>query len=127
MSENKKKILIVEDDPDILSLLEKKLQFEDFATINAVDGETAIDLAEKEMPDFIILDILLPKIEGISVLQMIHDNKKTSHIPVIILSNLDSQDSIDQVKAVGNYEYCIKAKTDLDDLVKKIKTSLGAK
>lgn len=125
MRKKAKTILIVEDDPDISNLLEKKLNLEGFKTIKAVDGESAIALAENQKPNFVILDILLPKIEGISVLQYLHDEQKTAKIPVIVLSNLDSQESIDQVKAIGNYEYCIKAKTNLDDLVKKIKERLG--
>ncbi|MBU1164031.1 response regulator [Patescibacteria group bacterium] len=121
----KKLILLVEDDPDISALMEKKLSIEGFDVKKIMDGEEAINYLETNIPDFVILDILMPKIEGISVLQMIHDGEKTNKIPVIVLSNLDSQDSRDQVNAVGDYEYFVKAKTDLDDLVKRIKEKLG--
>jgi len=125
MSEEKKQVLIVEDDPDIAALLKKKLQLEGFDVLLVGDGEEALDLLEKQIPDFIILDILMPKIEGLSVLQMIHDGEKTNHIPVIVLSNLDSEASKEQVRAIGEYEYYIKASTNLDDLVKRIKIRLG--
>ncbi|RJR31269.1 DNA-binding response regulator [Candidatus Parcubacteria bacterium] len=125
MPEFNKKVLIVEDDPDIGNLLAKKFNLEGFEILTAIDGERALEIAEADLPDFIILDILLPKIEGLTVLQCLHDNIKTSKIPVIVLSNLDSQDSFDQVKAIGDYEYKIKSKTNLDDLVKDVKGKLG--
>jgi len=77
-----------------------------------------------DCPDIAILDILLPDIDGITLLSEMAKNKKLDNLPVIILSNLADQGSLDQVAAVGKFEYLVKAKTDLNELVKHIESKL---
>lgn len=117
-------ILLVEDDKDLMGLMKMKLTSEGFKVIIAETGQQALDQLEQK-PDLVLLDILLPDIDGLTVLNEIASNPKTKNLPVIILSNLADQGSFEQAKAVGDYEYLIKAKTDLRELVAKIKRKLG--
>ena len=120
-----KNILLVEDDPDLSSLMEKKLTDEGFTVTAAQTGQEALDTLATGNPDFVLLDILLPDIDGLTILNEIASKPKTKNLPVIILSNLADQGSFEQAAAVGDYEYLVKAKTDLNDLVKKIKKRLN--
>jgi len=124
MSNQDKKILVVEDDQDLLSLMNKKLTDEGFSVAAVETGREALDFLEKDQPNLILLDILLPDIDGLTVLNEIATKEETKNIPVIILSNLADQGSVEQVAAIGDYEYLIKAKTDLNDVVKKIREKL---
>lgn len=82
----KGKILIVEDDRDIVEMVEYNLQEEGYVTISALNGEDGVKLARSEQPDLIILDIMLPIIDGFEVCRTLKSDDKTSHIPIIILS-----------------------------------------
>ncbi len=117
------KILIVEDDKDLMEIMTKKLSDEGFLIINAETGQEALDKL-KEKPDLVLLDILLPDIDGLSILNEIATNNETKNIPVIILSNLADHGSFEQASAIGKYDYLVKAKTDLNDIVKKIRKKL---
>ncbi len=119
----KKTILLVEDDKDLINIMNRKLTSEGFFVIIAETGQEALDKL-KEKPDLILLDILLPDIDGFSVLNEIAIGNKTKNIPVIILSNLADLGSYEQVSAIGGYDYLVKTKTELNDVVKKIKEKL---
>lgn len=82
----KRKILIIEDDRDIVEMLEYNLQEEGYDTISALNGEQGIKLAEKEQPDLIILDIMLPVMDGFEVCRTLKNNDRAAYIPIIILS-----------------------------------------
>jgi DNA-binding response OmpR family regulator len=120
----KKRILLVEDDTDLLFLMNKKLTDEGFEVSAMSTGQQALDFLNNDCPDIAILDILLPDIDGITLLSEMAKNKKLDNLPVIILSNLADQGSLDQVAAVGKFEYLVKAKTDLNELVKHIESKL---
>jgi DNA-binding response OmpR family regulator len=83
---SKRKILIIEDDRDIVEMLEYNLKEEGYETISALNGEQGIELAGKERPDLIILDIMLPIIDGFEVCRILKNHDRVSHIPIIILS-----------------------------------------
>lgn len=127
MSNPTPKILVVEDDKDLLSLINKKLTDEGFTVAAVETGRQALDFLEKGRPDLVLLDILLPDIDGLTILNEIANNPKTKDLPVIILSNLADQGSVEQAAAVGDYEYLVKAKTDLNDVVKRIRKNLKMK
>ena len=120
-------ILVVEDDEDLLSLITKKLTVEGFKVMAAATGQQALDYLTKQKPALVLLDILLPDIDGLSILNEIATQPKTKDLPVIILSNLADQGSIEQASAIGQYEYLVKTKTDLNEVVKKIKEKLNIK
>lgn len=120
-----KKILLVEDDKDLLFLMSKKLTDAGFDVVTSETGSDALERVTKDMPELVLLDILLPDIDGLTVLNEISKNPKTKDLPVIILSNLADQGSLDQAAAIGKYEYLIKAKTDLNDVVEHVKKKLN--
>jgi two-component system alkaline phosphatase synthesis response regulator PhoP len=82
----KRKILIVEDDLDIVEMVEYNLREEGYLTVSALNGEDGVNLARREQPDLIILDIMLPVMDGFEMCRALKSDDTTSHIPVIILS-----------------------------------------
>jgi len=82
----KEKILIVEDEKDIVKMLDYNLKKEGFKTLSAHNGEDGLDMARKENPDLILLDLMLPEMDGLDVCKAIKNEAKTSHIPIIILT-----------------------------------------
>lgn len=118
------KILLVEDDSDLLFLMNKKLTDAGFDVVTSETGADALERVVKDTPELVLLDILLPDIDGLTVLSEISKNPKTKDLPVIILSNLADQGSFDQAAAIGKYEYLVKAKTDMNELVKHVKKKL---
>jgi len=119
------KILIVEDDKFLRTLLEKKFQRENFEVITAVDGEEALDKIVIEKPDLILLDIILPKKSGFYVLEEINKDINLKNIPVFIISNLGQPEDIEKGKKLGVKAYFVKAGLSLDELIKKIKEYFG--
>jgi len=119
---NSKKILIVEDETSLLYALQSQLSVEGFKTITAADGESALSLVLKEKPDIIVLDIILPKMDGWALLKKIKSSKTTKGIPVIIISNISDDDSRLKGLELGAKDYLAKVDYSVADLVKKIKT-----
>ncbi len=119
-----KKILIVEDDEFLRQLVSQKLSSEGFAVSLAVDGPDGIEKTKSVMPDLILLDLLLPTIDGFEVLSKIKSDSATSSIPVIILSNLGQQEEIDRGLKLGAIDYLVKAQLTPEEIVAKVKTSL---
>ncbi len=124
MSNQKTKILLIEDDPFLLSMYATKFESENFKVIIAEDGEKGLKLAAREMPSIILLDILLPKMDGFEVLKELKSNKATDHIPVILLTNLSQQNEIEQGLSMGAENYLIKAHFMPSEVVEKIKKVL---
>jgi len=125
MSNNKTKILLIEDDPFLLSMYATKFELENFEVIIAEDGEKGLKSAAREMPSIILLDILLPKMDGFEVLKELKDNKETCHIPVILLTNLSQKNEIEQGLSMGAEDYLIKAHFMPSEVVEKIKKVLN--
>lgn len=114
------KILIVEDDQFLTSAYRVKLTKAGFEIIIAVDGEEAMNALLKEIPDVILLDLVLPKKDGFEVLKEIRANPKLKSIPVLIASNLGQKEDIDRGMGLGATDYIVKSDMSLDDLVTKI-------
>lgn len=115
------KILIIEDDKFLRELITKKISNEGFEIIEAVDGEQGIEKAKKEKPDLILLDIILPEIDGFEVLKQI---KKISKSPVIILSNLGQKKDIEKGFELGAADYLIKAHFTPEEIINKMRKIL---
>lgn len=122
---SKKLILLVEDDADLLDLVSIKLEKEGFEVLRAETGQKALDLLQEKLPDLVLLDIMLPDIDGLTILSEIAGHEKTKKLPVIILSNIADQGSFDQASAIGEYDYLVKSKTELSELVKIIRKKLN--
>ena len=125
MSNSKIKILLIEDDPFLLSMYATKFESENFEVITAEDGEKGLEIANNIIPDIILLDILLPKINGFEVLKELKRDKKTNKIPVILLTNLSQRDEIEQGLSNGAADYLIKAHFIPSEVVEKIKKVLN--
>jgi CheY-like chemotaxis protein len=121
MPTNKKTIvLIVEDDEILLRALYLVLHDDNYTIATASDGDTALKMVERMKPDLILLDLLLPKMDGFDFLRYAKANPTIKDIPVIVLSNLGGQDNIDKAKKLGALDYFVKSDTNLDDLKAKI-------
>jgi DNA-binding response OmpR family regulator len=120
MSDEKVKVLLVEDDPRVRQLYELVLTMEEYDVVCAVNGEEGLQKAEEESPDLIFLDLRIPKISGLDLLQMLRNNPKTSDIPVVILSNYDDEATISKGLELGAREYIIKSRITPKDLPTKV-------
>jgi two-component system alkaline phosphatase synthesis response regulator PhoP len=118
---NNKKILIIEDEADILELLVDKFTSEGFEALQSTSAEKGIKLALKDKPDFILLDIILLKMDGITMLKKLRQNPWGKSVPVIILSNVTDQKKVSEAMRLGVYDYIIKTNLILNDLVKQVK------
>jgi DNA-binding response OmpR family regulator len=121
----KKKILIVEDDKFLRELIAQKLVNEGYDTSSAVDGEQAIKKIKKQNPDLILLDLILPGIDGFEVLSKIKEDMEISKIPVIILSNLGQKEDIEKGLNLGAVDFLIKAHFAPGEIIEKIKKVIG--
>jgi DNA-binding response OmpR family regulator len=115
-----KKILLVEDDPFLSSLLKNRLIKENLEVAHARDGQEALDLLKNYKPDLILLDLILPKKSGFEVMEGIRQDPQLQNAPIIIISNLGQPEDIQKGQQLGAVEYFIKAKTSIDDLVANI-------
>lgn len=115
-----KTILIIEDDDFFRELIRKKLTSKDFSFLEAVNGETGIEMMEEKKPDLVLLDLLLPNIDGFEVVTQIKSDPEISHIPIIVLSNLGQKEDIDRALKLGASDYLIKSQFDIDQVIEKI-------
>lgn len=120
-----KKILFIEDESVLQKTVGSALKDEGYKVISATDGESGFNLAASQKPDLILLDIVLPKINGFEVLKKLKENKETKDVPVIILTNLERVADIDKALEVGATTYLIKVDYSLDEIIKKVKKALG--
>ncbi len=120
------KVLLVEDDAFLREICSKKLTKEGFTVYEAVDGEQALSGAMSVKPDIILLDIILPAIDGFQILSQIRASKdnKIAKVPVIMLSNLGQEDDIKKAMDMGANDYLVKAHFTTEEIVGKIKTLL---
>jgi len=121
---NKKKILIIEDEATLQKSLTEFLIAENFVVISALDGEKGVELARRELPDLVLLDIVLPKKDGYEVLTDLKQDEKTKYIPVILLTNLESAEDVDKAFEKGASTYLVKSNYKLEEIVGKIKETL---
>lgn len=119
-----KKILIVEDDKFLRELITQKLIKEDFEVSEAIDGEEGIRKIKEEKPDLILLDLILPGIDGFEVLSQMKKESTLASIPVIILSNLGQKDDVEKGLKMGAVDYLIKAHFTPGEIIDKIKAAL---
>jgi response regulator RpfG family c-di-GMP phosphodiesterase len=122
---NKKTILIVEDEAPLLKAVKTKLELSGFSVITAEDGLTGLDLALTKKPDLILLDIIMPKMDGMSVLQKLRKNPAGKNIPVIVLTNLSDADKMQEAEKRGVHDFLIKSDWRLEDVVSKVKERLA--
>ena len=118
-------VLVVEDDQFLRDLIVKKLEEEGVKTIQAIDGEEGIRLIRESKPALVLLDLILPGIDGFEVLKQAKSDPATKDIPVVILSNLGQKDDIERGLEMGAKDYLIKAHFTPGEIVQKVKEALG--
>ena len=115
-------ILLVEDDKFLRDLMKQKLIKVGYNVLVAVDGEEGLKMAESEKYDIVLLDLILPGINGFEVLRGIKSNPKISSIPVIVLSNLGQKEDVERAMKLGAVDFMIKAHFTPQEIVDKIKS-----
>ncbi|MFA6096656.1 MAG: response regulator [Candidatus Paceibacterota bacterium] len=126
---NSPKVALIEDDIDLLEMFKLKLKLEGFNTVTAEDGVAAIKLIQDEIPDVILLDMLLPLKDGFEVLRTIKGSgdRKIRSIPIIVITNLSSDEDIYEAKKLGASEYLVKVDITPADVISKITDMLYKK
>jgi two-component system alkaline phosphatase synthesis response regulator PhoP len=120
-----KKIIIIEDENLILELLSKKLSSEGYQVISAVDGEDGLKKIKEERPELILLDIVMPKIGGMEVLEIMNKEKIAKGTPVIIISNSGQPVEIDKAKRLGACDWLVKTEFDPQTVLDKVIKQIG--
>lgn len=119
------KVMIVEDDALLAKVLSQGFASEDFEVAVTGNGLEVTDLANKFKPQLILLDLMLPGLDGFEVLKQLKEDDNMKNIPVIIISNLDQVSDVKSAKVLGAEEYFIKANTQLDKIVNYAKSRLS--
>ena len=120
MGEAVRRVLLAEDDRFLRKAAETALKRHGFTVVPAVDGEEALRLARAESPDLVLLDLIMPKMQGFEVLRALKADPGTAPIPVVILSNLGQDGDVKQAMEAGAAGYFVKANLSLQDLVKRV-------
>lgn len=124
---DKKTILIVEDDQFLRDLLAKKLIDEGFEVETAIDGQEGLEKIRQVKPSLILLDIMLPTIDGFEIMRQIKkgNDKTVINIPVVMLTNLGQESDIQKGKELGAVDYLVKANFTTDEIIQKVRNVLG--
>lgn len=105
------RVLFIEDDQAVADMYRLKLELDGYSVTVASDGETGVKLAREHPPDLVFLDIRLPKMDGLAVLEALRADNRTRYIPVIILSNHGEEELVERGLRLGALEYLIKSQT----------------
>jgi len=119
------KILVVEDEISLQKAMMDVLTLNGYEAIGAGNGEEGLQRAKSDNPDLILLDIILPKMNGFDVLKELKANDATKAIPVIVLTNLEGSGDIEQALSLGATTYLVKTNYELDDIVKRVRGALA--
>lgn len=120
MSDKKLKVLLVEDDEMILEMYKLRLEEEGYEVLTTERGSEALALAQKEKPDIILLDIILPEVDGFTILQDLKADAGTKDIPVMLLTNLGQESDQEKGAEMGAADYFVKAQHTPVEVIKKI-------
>ena len=118
------KIVLVEDDEILSKVVEEELSSKGFGVLKAMDGEAGLEMIKSEKPDLVLLDLVLPKLNGIEVLKKLREDEFGKNVPVIILSVVSDMDKVADAMEGGVYTYLIKDKMNIGDLAGRIKEEL---
>ncbi|TSC61438.1 MAG: two-component system, OmpR family, alkaline phosphatase synthesis response regulator PhoP [Parcubacteria group bacterium Greene0416_14] len=123
---NKKTILIVEDEESLSRVLVDGLTQEDFATRTAKNGEEGLEVALREHPDLILLDIIMPVMDGMTMLDKLRKDVWGKNAKIIVLTNLDSNEKIAESIRHGAYDYLVKTDWKIEDVIAKVRERLAS-
>lgn len=123
--ETKKKILLVEDDEALAAVYKSRLELEGFETMEVNNGEKALAAAIEFRPDLVLLDVMMPKISGFDVLDILRNTPDTANIRVIMLTALSQPKDKEKAESLGVDDYLVKSQVVIGDVVERIKYHLG--
>lgn len=118
-------ILLIEDDEFIRSLLGDKFRSAGYEVKEARDGKEGLEKLKQEKPDVVLLDLLMPVMDGFEVLKTIRQDKELASLPVIVLSNVDQKTDLDRAMALGATDYLIKVYNTPEEIVEKVKKTIS--
>ena len=124
-SGSKKKILLVEDDEGLASVYMVRLQAEGFDVRRVPNGEDALAAALDYKPDLILLDVMMPKVSGFDVLDILRNTPETTNVRVVMLTALSQESDMERAKSLGVDDYLVKSQVVIADVVERIKFHLG--
>ena len=119
-SQSQKTILIVEDEPLLSTLLKQRFEKSGYRVLIAVNGEVALKTVQAELPNLILLDIILPKVSGFEFMERVRQDPQTSRVPIIVTSNLGQESDIKKGRELGAVGYFVKAQVSIEDLVREV-------
>lgn len=122
--ETKKTILLIEDEEVLRIALKFKLEKSGFVVLEAGDGEKALEILKAATPDLILLDVLLPKLGGEKILNFIRQNKNTSLVPVIVITQLFKDELFELIPKEQINDYIVKTETPIDEIISRIRKLL---
>jgi CheY-like chemotaxis protein len=121
-----KKILIVEDEAPLRNAISDILSFEGFTVLQANNGQEGLDIALAQFPDLILLDLMMPVMDGLTMLEKLRlEPTYGAHAAVILLTNINDPEKVAQATEAGSYDFLVKSDWNIEDVVKKIKGRLG--
>lgn len=121
-----KKILIVEDETPLRNAVSDILTFEGFTVFQAKNGQEGLDIALQEHPDLTLLDLMMPIMDGLTMLEKLRqDQPWGAQAAVILLTNINDPEKVAQATEAGSYDFLVKSDWNIEDVVKKIKGRLG--
>ena len=123
--DNAKTVLIIDDEIFLADIMRDKLMSEGFTVLEERDGEAGLGRALADRPDIILLDLVMPGMDGITMLKKLRQDEWGKSVPVVILSNLNNTQSVGDSLASGANGYLVKVNTSLDDLARVVKLKLG--
>jgi len=118
-------ILVAEDDKLISASLCDALKTAGYNSVPAYDGEEAVAKCKELVPNLLLLDIMMPKLDGISVLWELKANPSTASVPVVVLTNIGDVETISKIVEAGAVDYLLKSDQSVDDIIQKVKDVLG--
>lgn len=119
------KILLIEDDSLIVKIYTTRLKADGYTIVSADNGEDGITKAEQEIPDLILLDVMMPKVDGFTVLQTLRQREEFKSTPIIMYSNLGQEVEAKRAMELGATEFITKANISPTELVNKIKSYIS--
>ena len=122
-----KKILIAEDDKVLLNLIRDELTAEGFEVLGASNGKEGLDLALKFHPDLILVDIIMPIMNGMEMTEKIREDEWGKAVKIIVLTNLNAEKNVADFLEKGAYDYLLKSDWSIEDVVKRVKDRLSDK
>lgn len=124
-AKGRKRILVIEDDRDLREAIVDKFRQEKFEVLEAQNGEEGLAAALREKPDLLIVDIIMPKMDGTEMLKKVRENEWGRNVPVMILTNISDAEKLAEALEIGVDEYLLKAEWKLQDVLEKAKKIMG--